>query len=226
MAKVSLTTSKSKGNVIELTYQGAAVSFDESGWFNATDAAARYGKRPNDWLSLDSTKDYLTALSDVCNTGNPGIYMATRRGKNGGTWMAPELAVPFARWLDVRFAIWCDQQIRMLISGSHPHFDWKRARSESASSFKVMNAILQLRRQEQGKETASHHFSNEARLVNWALTGEFKGLDREMLSKGDLNLLAKLEERNAVLIGLNFNYQDRKPLLERFASEQHRRLAA
>lgn len=82
-----------------------------------------------------------------------------------------------------------------------------------------MAAVLQLVRQDQGKPTAAHHFSNEARLVNWALVGEFRGVDRDTLSEADLALLAKLEERNAVLIGCGMDYAERKPLLERYAGQ-------
>ena len=47
----------------------------------------------------------------------------------------------------------------------------------------------------------SHHYANEAKLVSWALTGEFKPVDREQLTGADLDMLAKLEELNALLIG-------------------------
>lgn len=35
-----------------------------------------------------------------------------------GTWLHPKLAVDFARWLDPRFAVWCDEQIEHILSGS------------------------------------------------------------------------------------------------------------
>lgn len=35
----------------------------------------------------------------------------------GGTWFHPKLAVAFARWLDVKFAVWCDMQIEKIL---HP----------------------------------------------------------------------------------------------------------
>lgn len=38
----------------------------------------------------------------------------------GGTWLHSKLAVVFARWLDVHFAVWCDQQIDALLRGMHP----------------------------------------------------------------------------------------------------------
>ncbi len=62
-------------------------------------------------------------------------------------------------------------------------------------------------------------FMNEAKLVNWALTGEFKSLDRESLPAGDLDLLARLEERNSVLIGFGLDRSERKTALNRFVNE-------
>jgi len=104
------------------------------------------------------------------------------------------------------------------LEGTHTIHDWKRLRHEAASSFKVMSQILLMARKNEGKETAPHHFSNEARLVNWALVGEFKGIDRETLSLEDMALLAKLEELNSVLIGSGLSYEKRKETLSNLAN--------
>jgi hypothetical protein len=170
--------------------------------------------------SLEECKDYIAALRETENTREVGDFVKAKRGKNGGTWFHPDLAIHFARWLDIRFSIWCDRQIREILAGSHPHYDWKRLRHEATASYKVMNQILQMTRQRLGKTCAPHHFSNEARLINWALTGEFGKLDREGLNPGDLDLLAKLENLDSVLLGCGASYEDRKKELERFASEQ------
>jgi len=52
------------------------------------------------------------------------------------------------------------------------------------------------------------------------LTGAFRKVDRDGLSSGELDLLAKLENMDTVLIGCGAEYGDRKKELERFASEQ------
>ncbi|OAM32416.1 hypothetical protein A7P96_02000 [Eikenella sp. NML03-A-027] len=41
-----------------------------------------------------------------------------RGGIEQGTWLHPKLAVHFARWLDPKFAVWCDEQIEQILSGS------------------------------------------------------------------------------------------------------------
>lgn len=204
----------SKQSIVAADYQGLAVYFTEDAWFNATEAAGRFGKRPNDWLALDDVKAYMAVAE---NTGVAGNLVKAKRGKNGGTWLHPMLAVAFARWLDPIFAVWCDQQIYKLIQGQHPHNDWKRLRHEAASSFKVMQQILAETRAEIGKASAPHHFSNEARLINFALTGEFGSVDRNGLTTLELGLLGELEVRNSVLIGRGVEYPKRKVLLEQHA---------
>ena len=145
--------------------------------------------------------------------------LKSKRGKNGGTWLHPKLAIAFARWLSPDFAAWCDIQLDAILRGTHQHYDWKKLRHEATSSYKVMNAVLQLQRQMQGKPISPHNFSNEARLINWALTGAFRGIDREALSTVELDMLAKLEERNTVLIGCGLSYEERKKALERFTAD-------
>jgi hypothetical protein len=205
-----------KHEIIVADYQGFAVSFTDDGWFDATAAAAKYGKRPADWIRLDETKAYLDAVAEAMRISGSGSLIRAKR--NSGTWLHPKLAVRFAQWLDVRFAVWCDMQIDGLLRGSHPHFDRQRLRHEAAASFKVMSQILQITRESQGKASAPHHFINEAKLVNWAASGKFQAIERDGLSGPALDLLAKLEERNAVLIGTGKEYEQRKPALQAFAA--------
>lgn len=49
--------------IVPLDYEGQAVRFNADGWLHATEIAERFGKRPNDWLSLPSTIEYLEALN-------------------------------------------------------------------------------------------------------------------------------------------------------------------
>lgn len=210
--------------LITSQYDGQELSFNEQGWFNATQASKQFGKRPNDWLNLVETQDYIQALSDVMGisitskNGNCINLIKTKRGKeDGGTWLHPKLAVPFSRWLDVRFGIWCDIQIDSLLRGNHPIFDKRRLRHQAAATYKAVSAVLQLSRQQQGKETKPHHYMNEARLINWAIAGQFTGLDRDTLSYDELDLLAELEAQDLILIGSQCTYEQRKTALNLFA---------
>lgn len=104
-------------NVIPFRYQGEAVRFNSDGWINATDVAKREGRRLDKWLSTQETQDYIAALGRHLNTPEKGDLIHTVRGRNGGTWLHPKLAVAFARWMSADFAVWCDLHIDALLRG-------------------------------------------------------------------------------------------------------------
>ncbi|MGK5049482.1 KilA-N domain-containing protein [Janthinobacterium sp. GB4P2] len=116
-ARISGVTS-----IVKAEYNGFQFTFQDNGWFNATAAAKRYGKRPNDWLALPETERYILARCEHLKVGK-SHFVKTSRGGNtresgfAGTWLHPKLAVIFARWLDVDFEIWCDEQIDLLLRG-------------------------------------------------------------------------------------------------------------
>lgn len=192
--------------IIKADFEKTAVAFNTDGWINATVIAEANGKRVGDWVDLPSTQEYVARLI----TRLSGNLIMAKRGRNGGTWLHPKLAVMYARWISVDFAIWCDERIDEIIHGKPESNDWEKLRHQAASSYKVMSAILDSRRKIDGKETKPFHYANEAKLVNWALTGEYKGLDRETLSPQELDLVAKLETKNAVLISDGVGRDDRK----------------
>lgn len=198
--------------LIKADFDGQVMQFNDSGWFNATVAADRFGKRPVNWLELDSTVRYMTSMSSALKVDKSDL-LDIKKGRGGGTWMHPKLAISFARWLSDDFAVWCDLQIDKIIHGERESIDWGMMRHASKSSNKVANEILMMVRQEQGKETKHFHYANEAKLVNYALTGKFEPVDRDYLSAQDLDLLASLENRNSVLIGRDVDRETRKEIL-------------
>lgn len=90
---------------------------------NATEMAKAFNKRPNDWLNLPSTKEFLTELiitRESCNCDYQAV--TTRVGApeyGGGTWLHEDAALEFARWLSPKFAIWCNDRIKELIKNGH-----------------------------------------------------------------------------------------------------------
>lgn len=106
-------------NVITAQYKGQGYSFRDDGWFNATEAAKRYGKRPAEWLRLPEAIRYIAARCARLEVGKSHFVKTMRGGDRSeqGTWLHPKLAVVFARWLDVEFEIWCDEQIDKILHG-------------------------------------------------------------------------------------------------------------
>lgn len=208
--------------LIKADFDGQAMQFNDSGWFNATAAAMSFGKDAYEWTRLPSTIEYISALEGKCGKIP---YLESKRGRNGGTWLHPKLAVAFARWLSADFAVWCDLQIDKIIHGEQEVIDWGMLRHASKSSNKVANEILMMVRQESGKETKGFHYANEAKLVNYALTGKFEPVDRDSLSAVELDLLSSLENRNSVLIGRDVDRETRKEILCQMASLSRDRAA-
>lgn len=131
----SMSEVRYMSNVIPFRYQGQPVRFNTDGWLHATELAERFGKHLRNWLDSAETLEYVRALdelqsnsdepSKISNVRDSG-YLKSRRGNGGGTWLHPKLAVMFARWLNAKFAVWCDLQIDALIHGDIPaqqHFD-------------------------------------------------------------------------------------------------------
>lgn len=102
-------------NVVHASFEGVDFRFSDAGWFDATKAARKYGKRVQHWLDNAETQRYMSALATALNSRNSGYLIDRQRGRNGGTWLHPKLAVAFARWCSPEFAVWCDLQIDALI---------------------------------------------------------------------------------------------------------------
>ena len=112
--------------ILNFSFNNTVVSFRADGFLNATAIAKHFGKQPRDYLVNQQTQEYIAALAENLSIkGNPLIdekqivKIKSGSSKNGGgTWLHPKLAIHFARWLDPRFAVWCDEQIEQILSGS------------------------------------------------------------------------------------------------------------
>lgn len=228
-AELPPKTSTKTARIIPFDYEGQPVRFNVDGWLHATEIAERFGKRANDWSSLPSTASYIEALARNLNTGKSGIssaldFIKTKRGKNGGTWLHPKLAVAFARWLSDDFAVWCDMQIDALLRGDGKL--WASARREASIGYRGMSDAVMLDCEASGKTANPYQFQNEAKLVNWAITGNFSGRDRDQLSVGELELVTLVELRNSLLIAQGMPYDERKVVLSLYVQTlQGKRLA-
>lgn len=103
--------------LITRDFNGLAFSFRADGWFNMTKAAQHFGKKLSHFWDSPETAEYVAALAQLPGFRGVKPSCATP-GRYGGTWAHPKLAVFFARWLDVRFAVWCDAAIEDILKGS------------------------------------------------------------------------------------------------------------
>lgn len=216
--------------LITLDYLGLAVTANRDAWFNATEIAEMFGKRLDVFFKMQRTQKYIQTVAKRKNliptnrcelktpfsiADYPDLIQAKRGRHNSGTWLHPDLMICFARFISIDFEIWCDQTIKdLLIDGKA----WQPSRAESKIAFQVMTEIIQATRQANGQETERKHFINEALLCNAAITGQFKGLERDSLPTATLNMLTRLEAHNAALIAQGLPYPTRKARLFEMAA--------
>lgn len=217
-------------NIIK-TFDSTAISFNDEGWFCATQAAAKFGKRMDHYFANDDTAAYIAALTgDESNPREFGDFVKTRRGAGGGTWIHPDLAVHFARWLDVRFAVWCDRQIRGIITGQQ---SIKAERASLRVEFAPMTDAIARARHDAGKDIKPHHFSNEADLINRIALGapaaKFRADNeipkdqplRDYLSPEQVRCLISLQRANTVYIDDGLTFEERKAKLSDLFRRRH-----
>ncbi|ASQ71491.1 DNA-binding protein [Neisseria gonorrhoeae] len=113
-------------NVSVLNFGNTPVSFRQDGFLNATSIATHFGKLPKDYLKTEQTQQYISALAEslsertkILTDENQLVIVKKGNSKNftQGTWLHPKLAIHFARWLNPKFAVWCDEQIEILLNG-------------------------------------------------------------------------------------------------------------
>lgn len=101
-------------------YEGSPIAFSQGDnvMVNATQMAKKFGKKVNDWLKTQQTKDFLDALTVARKIATADFQPITivqgGTPANQGTWMHEDVAMEFARWLSPKFAIWCNDRIKEL----------------------------------------------------------------------------------------------------------------
>lgn len=114
------------------TFNGLPIVFREDGYINMTKAAKVFKKQLIHFWSNDETGEYLVHLassmklihrvSDEIDSwdvlGAKEALVETRKGRYGGTFCHPKLAIKFARWLSVEFEVWCDLMIDNILRGN------------------------------------------------------------------------------------------------------------
>ena len=133
-------------NIQSFNYDNISVAFRNDGYLHATQIAKHFGKLPKDYLKTEQTQEYIAALADNCVrrkilTDKNQLVIIKQGGIEQGTWLHPKLAIHFARWLDPKFAVWCDEQIEQIISGSlqsSPHQNTVQTRKGLVAAVKQL----------------------------------------------------------------------------------------
>jgi hypothetical protein len=111
---------------LQKTYLGKELIFDSNGWINATQTAKAFDKDIRLYTRSKRFTEYLAATCEYYGK-NEDDFIKTVKGGNTsdvqnlhiaqGTYLHPFLAVSFARWINPRFAVWCDDIMRQILTG-------------------------------------------------------------------------------------------------------------
>lgn len=157
-------------------------------WNESKGLKGRKGKRIDDFLKLESTKSFLSALQEEIDNTEDHRYSKTlqsSRGKNGGTWMHPYLFIDFAMWLNPKFKI----KVIKFVYDQLIQF-----RNEAGDNYKILS--------NSGKKLKGYNYPEVAKALQWIVfdkTG--KGL-RNSATQEQLNELKEIQKKLAYAIDL------------------------
>ena len=180
-------------------------------------------------------KSVLRSIRDVCEeSGGTNKTRETKGfvGVSWGTYVDDRGKEQPAAWLDERSALLvmpflggrkAREGQRKLVDAylyyrdhfaTPPRADILAAKR--ASNRPLTDALVEFLADE-GKEPKPRHFSNEARLCNWAVTGSFAPIDEKTLSNEEVQLLEQVRDRDRAFLLAGLDYETRKHRLSSFA---------
>lgn len=100
-------------------YMGSNIEFkvvEGHVYANANKMAEAFGgsKKLENWKASENTKEYIRELNQIPKFQGIELIQSVR-GNNGGTWIHEKLILNFARYLNTKFELWCDEQIATLL---------------------------------------------------------------------------------------------------------------
>lgn len=124
-SNIVLTSESNEIGLISVfNYNGKKVSFktrDGRTYINATEMGRIFNKQPGDFLRTSYAEKFQKALTETKNLRSADLLIVIKGGNQydgQGTWMHPDLAIEFARWLEPKFAIWCNDKIMEILTSN------------------------------------------------------------------------------------------------------------
>lgn len=193
----------------------------ENLFFNATEIAKQFGKRPQHYLDTQQTKDLINVILEAEKTAPENLIKITKGGKNQGTWLHQTLAIDFARWCSPEFAYSLDKWI---LSKLQEEKERKQSRALSKLEYPDLTYAIQ-EFLLTGKDSDKWLYSNEADMINKLVLGckakkycDLNGIDRvslrDNLNSGQINLIQQLQKFDTALIQAGLDHETRKEKLE------------
>lgn len=205
----------SNTNIITREYNGNVFTFREDGYFNMTDAAKKFGKDLSNFMRSPETVEYVEALTQTVKSTDCPIVQAFRGGRTPGTWGHPKLAVFFARWLDVKFAVFCDMVIDDILNKKAELTITKPEESMAMKVPKSFPEALRLAAELEEQRAYLAHQNQKLAIENEAMAqelnvltvDEFRALSHLYFEPGDGIRMAKLAVAYSKAKGLEVSKQ-------------------
>lgn len=100
-------------NLKAFAYNGQTINQRDDGYINLSQMCQANGKLLADWNRLKKTKSYIKTLSEDMGIPISQIIEVTHGNQTFGH---PSVAINLARWLNDKFAVWCDAHIFNLMT--------------------------------------------------------------------------------------------------------------
>jgi hypothetical protein len=112
---------RARNPVLYICHEVEGIQIDQrrdDGYIDATAMCRAYGKLFHEWMRLEQTKVLLDNAPPNLIEGNTLIISA--RGRSGGTFIYPDLAVALAEWLNPKFHWQVMQWVKDWTQGRQP----------------------------------------------------------------------------------------------------------
>jgi hypothetical protein len=159
-------------------------------WNESIGAVGRKGRRIDDFLNTQSTKEFLLALSDDLLNTEDSRYLKTHettRGKNGGTWMNPLLFIDFAMWLNPTFKL---QVLKFVYD------QLIQERKLAGDNYLVLSSS--------GVKLQGYKFSEVAKAIQWIVYGKTGKELRQTATEEQLREINEIQMKFAFAIDMNY----------------------
>ena len=185
----------------------------KDGMFNATallnqwNRAAGMKKEMNDYLRLQSTHDFLSALQSEFDFKDGNSPYLTSRGKySGGTWMTPLLFIDFAMWLNPKFKV---QVLKFVYD------ELIKCRTAAGDNYNVLAKSI--------ASLPDVDYPKVARALNWIVFNKHERDIRNTATPQQLQDMDELQRKLAFSIDMGYirSFPDLMNSMRRIYNRQH-----
>lgn len=224
---------------MSLSLNGVSIRQDASGLYSLGDlfraSGGTHGKQPSFWLENRQPNSIAEKLKS--NTGIP-VLVSKHGGRNPGTYACYELVIMYSAWLNDDFHIDVLQAFKALMRGDSTTAQGIADRAFLRDEYKELTESVVVGRASLGKETQTHHFTNEADMLNNLVLGmsskryKFanglgKDVDiRDYLTVDQKARLLFLQRMDSALVRTIPDYLERKVKLKELLAHQFNQVAA